>query len=69
MKGWGAIAALLTGLLVATPLAAQGPRIEPPAGLDVPGIGDEGVGGPAVDGRRVVLAHEAGRRVGGVAIA
>ena len=32
MKGWGAIAALLTGLLVATPLAAQGPRIEPPAG-------------------------------------
>lgn len=32
MSRWGAIAALLTGLLLATPLAAQGPRIEPPAG-------------------------------------
>lgn len=32
MKWWGAIAALLSGLLVAAPLAAQGPRIEPPAG-------------------------------------
>jgi uncharacterized protein (TIGR02186 family) len=32
MKGWVAIAALLIGLLAAMPLAAQGPRIEPPAG-------------------------------------
>ncbi|MBI2741196.1 MAG: TIGR02186 family protein [Rhodospirillales bacterium] len=32
MSPWGAIAALLTGLLLAMPLAAQGPRIEPPAG-------------------------------------
>jgi uncharacterized protein (TIGR02186 family) len=32
MSRWGAIAALLTGLLLAVPLAAQGPRIEPPAG-------------------------------------
>jgi hypothetical protein len=32
MTGWRAIAALLMGILVATPLAAQGPRIEPPAG-------------------------------------
>lgn len=32
MKGWVAIAALLIGLLAATPLAAQGPRVEPPAG-------------------------------------
>jgi hypothetical protein len=32
MRGWGAIAALLMGILLAMPLAAQGPRIEPPAG-------------------------------------
>lgn len=32
MSRRGAIAALLTGLLLAMPLAAQGPRIEPPAG-------------------------------------
>lgn len=32
MRGWGAIAALLMGVLLAMPLAAQGPRIEPPAG-------------------------------------
>ena len=32
MRGWSAIAALLMGILLATPLAAQGPRIEPPAG-------------------------------------
>lgn len=32
MRGWNAIAALLMGILLATPLAAQGPRIEPPAG-------------------------------------
>jgi uncharacterized protein (TIGR02186 family) len=32
MSRWGAIAALLTGLLLAVPVAAQGPRIEPPAG-------------------------------------
>lgn len=29
---WEAVAAVLTGLLLAMPLAAQGPRIEPPAG-------------------------------------
>jgi uncharacterized protein (TIGR02186 family) len=32
MRGWSAIAALLMGILLAMPLAAQGPRIEPPAG-------------------------------------
>jgi uncharacterized protein (TIGR02186 family) len=32
MRGWSAVAALLMGILLATPLAAQGPRIEPPAG-------------------------------------
>jgi len=32
VRGWGIIAALLIGILLAMPLAAQGPRIEPPAG-------------------------------------
>ncbi|HLM14659.1 MAG TPA: TIGR02186 family protein [Reyranella sp.] len=32
MRGWDAIAVLLMGIVLATPLAAQGPRIEPPAG-------------------------------------
>ena len=32
MKRRGALAALLLGILLATPLAAQSPRIEPPAG-------------------------------------
>jgi uncharacterized protein (TIGR02186 family) len=32
MRGWSAMAALLIGIVLATPLAAQGPRIEPPAG-------------------------------------
>jgi uncharacterized protein (TIGR02186 family) len=32
VRGWGVIAALLIGILLAMPLAAQGPRIEPPAG-------------------------------------
>jgi uncharacterized protein (TIGR02186 family) len=32
MRAWSAIAALLMSILLATPLAAQGPRIEPPAG-------------------------------------
>jgi len=32
MRGWRAIAALLMALLLATPLGAQGPRVEPPAG-------------------------------------
>jgi len=32
MRGWDAIAVLLIGIVLATPLAAQGPRIEPPAG-------------------------------------
>ena len=32
MRGWSAIAALLMALLLATPLGAQGPRVEPPAG-------------------------------------
>ena len=32
MRGWRAIAVLLTAVLLATPLGAQGPRIEPPAG-------------------------------------
>ena len=32
MRGGGAIAALLMGILLALPLAAQGPRIEPPSG-------------------------------------
>jgi uncharacterized protein (TIGR02186 family) len=32
MRGWAAIAVLLMGIVLATPLAAQGPRIEPPAG-------------------------------------
>jgi uncharacterized protein (TIGR02186 family) len=32
MRGWCALAALLTATLLAMPLAAQGPRIEPPAG-------------------------------------
>jgi uncharacterized protein (TIGR02186 family) len=32
MRGWSALAALLMGILLAMPLAAQGPRIEPPAG-------------------------------------
>ena len=32
MRGWSAIAAVLIGVLLATPLAAQGPRIEPPGG-------------------------------------
>jgi len=32
MRGWRTIAALLTAVLLSTPLSAQGPRIEPPAG-------------------------------------
>ena len=32
MRGWSAIAGLLMAVLLAPPLAAQGPRIEPPAG-------------------------------------
>lgn len=32
MRPWGAIVSLLVGLLLAQPLAAQGPRIEPPPG-------------------------------------
>lgn len=32
MRGWSAIAALLMGVLLAMPVGAQGPRIEPPAG-------------------------------------
>jgi uncharacterized protein (TIGR02186 family) len=32
MRGWSALAALLAATLLALPLAAQGPRIEPPAG-------------------------------------
>lgn len=32
MRGWRTIAAVLMAVLLATPLGAQGPRIEPPAG-------------------------------------
>jgi uncharacterized protein (TIGR02186 family) len=32
MRAWSASAALLMAVLLATPLAAQGPRVEPPAG-------------------------------------
>jgi uncharacterized protein (TIGR02186 family) len=32
MKTWSILAAVLTAMLLATPVAAQGPRIEPPAG-------------------------------------
>jgi len=32
MRGWSSVAALLMAILLAMPLSAQGPRVEPPAG-------------------------------------
>ena len=54
MRGWRALtsslmAALLMAVLLATPLAAQGPRIEPPAGgIFGPLPGTTAVGMPSV---------------------
>jgi uncharacterized protein (TIGR02186 family) len=49
MRAWSAIAALLVGFLLAAPVAAQGPRIEPPAGGifgPLPGTGSAQPGDP-----------------------
>lgn len=51
MRAWSALAALLAGLLLAGPVAAQGPRIEPPAGGifgPLPGTGSAQPSDPGV---------------------